>query len=194
METLHKIQTKLKAPKGQYNNFGKYAYRSCEDILEALKPLLLEHGATLTITDKPELVGERYYIVATATLHAEGKEVSTQGSAREPQTKKGMDESQITGAASSYARKNALNGLFAIDDNKDADSTNTHDHDTQNNQPRQRSNGKALTDADFGKYLTTWGEQIKSGNRTAADIVEAAKQRGIQLSNNQIEKLRQVAA
>ena len=132
METLHKIQTKLKAPKGQYNNFGKYAYRSCEDILEALKPLLLEHGATLTITDKPELVGERYYIVATATLHAEGKEVSTQGSAREPQTKKGMDESQITGAASSYARKYALNGLFAIDDTKDADS---HDNSKQTAKP-----------------------------------------------------------
>jgi hypothetical protein len=139
MDVLNKIQTQLKAPKGQYNSFGKYAYRSCEDILEALKPLLAEYGATLTLSDEIIHVGERYYIKTTATLCWEGNERFAVGHAREPESKKGMDESQITGAASSYARKYALNGLFCIDDNKDADYTNTHGHNTPNNQARQNN-------------------------------------------------------
>lgn len=126
MEALSKIQVQLKAPKSQTNKFGGYKYRSCEDILEALKPLLEEHSAYLTLTDNIVQVGERYYIEATATLHAEGKEIQVTAFAREPENKKGSDESQITGAASSYARKYALNGLFCIDDTKDADATNTH--------------------------------------------------------------------
>lgn len=136
MDILNKIQTQLKAPKGQYNNFGKYAYRSCEDILEALKPLLAEHGATLTLSDEIVQAGERYYIRSTATLCWEGNERFAVGYAREPENKKGMDESQITGAASSYARKYALNGLFCIDDNKDADSTNTHGHEPKKHETR----------------------------------------------------------
>jgi hypothetical protein len=124
MKKLAQIQAKLKAPKAQRNNFGKYNYRSCEDILEAVKPLL--DGATLTITDSIQEVGDRVYVQATATLTDEDDTVSVQGWAREALTKKGMDESQITGAASSYARKYALNGLFCIDDNKDADATNDH--------------------------------------------------------------------
>lgn len=116
------IQHKLKAPKGQYNSFGKYNYRSCEDILEGVKPLLKEHNLALLIDDKIVQIGERYYVKATAKI-TDGREiVSATAYAREPDTKKGMDESQITGATSSYARKYALNALLCIDDTKDADT------------------------------------------------------------------------
>lgn len=124
-DILSKIQSELKAPKGQYNSFGKYSYRSCEDILEALKPLLAEHGATITISDTVEAVLDRIYIKATATLTAGGETIAVTAFAREEDAKKGMDASQVTGAASSYARKYALNGLFAIDDTNDSDTTNT---------------------------------------------------------------------
>jgi hypothetical protein len=122
-EQLLEIQSNLKVPKGQYNSFGKYNYRSCEDILEAAKPLLLKAGLTLTLDDKVEQVGSHAYIQATATLtNSEKQTISNHGYAREAETKKGMDDSQITGTTSSYARKYALNGLFLIDDTKDADS------------------------------------------------------------------------
>ena len=121
------IQTELKAPKGQYNSFGKYKYRSCEDILEGLKPLLKEHGASVIISDEMVLIGDRYYIKATAKLMDQDGEISTNGYAREEESKKGQDASQTTGSASSYARKYALNGLFAIDDTKDSDATNDHE-------------------------------------------------------------------
>ena len=117
MKELIEIQHSLKAPKGQWNNFGKYKYRSCEDILEALKPLLYEHKCELTIADEMVLVGTRIYVKATVTLKNEnGETVSTTAYAREEESKKGMDGSQVTGAASSYARKYALNGMFCIDD------------------------------------------------------------------------------
>jgi hypothetical protein len=120
MEILKKIQKELKAPKNQFNAFGKYKYRSCEDILEAVKPLL--NNATLVINDEMVVIGERYYIKATATLTEADKSISATAYAREPEEKKGMDSAQITGATSSYARKYALNGLFLIDDTKDADT------------------------------------------------------------------------
>lgn len=140
--SLNKIQCELKAPKTQNNNFGGYTYRSCEDILEALKPLLEKYEATLTISDEMVLIGERYYIKATATLSDKNGSVSVSAYAREPLNKKGMDEAQITGATSSYARKYALNGLFAIDDEKDADATNTHDNDdsAKNNKQNKQNN------------------------------------------------------
>ena len=123
MKELLQIQSELKAPKGQYNSFGKYKYRSCEDILEAVKPLCVKHGVILTLSDEIVQVGERYYIKATANLSKEGcSDVSVTAYAREALDKKGMDDSQITGTASSYARKYALNGLFCIDDTKDADT------------------------------------------------------------------------
>lgn len=123
---LMNIQQELKAPKGQYNDFGKYAYRSCEDILEAVKPLLKKEKVVLTISDELQYIGNRYYIKATATLIDTESDatISNSAYAREEETKKGMDGSQITGASSSYARKYALNGLFGIDDNKDSDTTN----------------------------------------------------------------------
>ena len=127
-EKLQQIQTELKAPKGQFNKFGNYAYRSCEDILEALKPLLAKHQATVTLSDEMVEVGGRVYVKATATFtDAEsGESVQTTGYAREAIDKKGQDDSQITGSTSSYARKYTLNGMFCIDDTKDADATNTH--------------------------------------------------------------------
>ena len=119
------IQTRLNAPKKQRNNYGGYNYRSCEDILEAVKPLLMETECILTIRDEIVQVADRIYVKATATLTTSaGKEYTTTAYAREAESKKGMDESQITGSASSYARKYALNGLFCIDDNKDADALN----------------------------------------------------------------------
>lgn len=128
-EALGKIQAELKAPKSNYNSFGKYKYRSAEDILEAVKPLCAEHGAVLTLSDSVEAIGGRVYIKATATLtltEDPGCKVYTAAYAREPEEKKSMDASQVTGAASSYARKYALNGLFDIDDTKDADTDAYH--------------------------------------------------------------------
>lgn len=125
MKELNTIQVKLNAPKNQYNSFGKYHYRNCEDILEAIKPLLKETECTLVISDDIILIGDRYYVKATATItNSKDESVSNTAWAREASDKKGMDEAQITGATSSYARKYALNGLFCIDDNKDTDATN----------------------------------------------------------------------
>lgn len=123
-EKLMNIQQELKAPKGQYNSFSNFKYRSCEDILESVKPLLKTYKCILTISDTLENIGERYYIKATARLTdiETGDTYENVAFAREEETKKGMDGSQITGATSSYARKYALNGLFAIDDTKDADT------------------------------------------------------------------------
>ena len=122
IEKLSRIQAELKAPKSQRNNFGNYNYRSCEDILEAVKPLLAREGLVLTITDSIEMVGNRYYVKATATVTDGEKSISTTAYARESDGRKGMDESQVTGSSSSYSRKYALNGLFCIDDTKDADT------------------------------------------------------------------------
>lgn len=121
---LAAIQRELKAPKGQYNSFAKYNYRSCEDILEAVKPLCIKNNATLILNDTVREISGRFYVVATATLADQESDgvVEANAYAREPQDKKGMDDSQITGMASSYARKYALNGLFCIDDTKDADT------------------------------------------------------------------------
>lgn len=122
--SLMAVQAELKAPKKQRNNFGKYNYRSCEDIIEAVKPLLKENGLFLTMSDDIVLIGDRYYVKATVSVTdiLTGESVQTSALAREAAQKKGMDESQVTGTASSYARKYALNGLFAIDDNRDADT------------------------------------------------------------------------
>ena len=143
--SLQQIQQKLKAPKSQWNEYAKYNYRNQEDILEALKPLLAEYEYTLNIFDVIEHIGDRYYVKATASIYnAEGKLISSGVAyAREASEKKGFDESQITGAASSYARKYALNGLLAIDDNKDADATNTHGKD----QPKDQKKAAPKPDA-----------------------------------------------
>lgn len=124
-EKLNLIQVSLKSPKSQYNSFGKYAYRSCGDILESVKAQLAELKVVIVLSDELVQIGDRYYIKATATLHdLDGASISNTAYAREEENKKGMDGSQVTGASSSYARKYALNGLLAIDDTKDSDATN----------------------------------------------------------------------
>lgn len=131
IKKLSEVQRKLNAPKGQFNSFGKYHYRSCEDILMAVKPLL--DGLVITINDQIEVIGDRIYVKATATFSDGENSISSTAYAREPETKKGCDDSQITGATSSYARKYALNGLLLIDDNKDAD----HDNNKQDASNKQ---------------------------------------------------------
>jgi len=128
MNILQKIQSELKAPKGQRNNFGNYSYRSAEDILTAVKPLLEKYGSALVSRDSLEAHGDRIFVRSDAELYNEEAKLigSSTGFAEHAVTKKGMDQAQITGSASSYARKYSLNGLFAIDDTKDADATNTH--------------------------------------------------------------------
>ena len=153
-EKLIKVQNELKAPKNQRNNFGGYNYRSCEDILEAVKPILKDNGLTLFLTDDIVNIGNRYYIVAIATLIdiETGESLTTRANARESEIKKGMDDSQITGTASSYARKYCLNGLFLIDDTKDAD-TNEYQKTTQNTKINQTM-VKSLTEAIRNKEYT----------------------------------------
>lgn len=124
-----KIQSELKAPKNQTNAFGKYKYRSCEDIIEAVKPLLSRENLYMNISDEIIEVGGKNYVKATATIFGDDGSISSSAVARESIDKKGMDDAQQTGATSSYARKYALNGLFGIDDQKDADATNTHGKD-----------------------------------------------------------------
>lgn len=140
-EKLANVQSALKAPKGQYNSFGKYKYRSCEDIVESVKPLLKQNGLLLTLNDELVLVGDRFYVKATASVWdtADGSRIMVTAYAREEETKKGMDGSQVTGASSSYARKYALNGILAIDDTKDSDSTNIGDH---HEQPKEQPKAK----------------------------------------------------
>lgn len=139
-QKLNRVQVELKAPKNQWNIFGKYYYRSCEDILEGLKTLLEKYNVAILLSDSVEQVGERYYLVAEAEFVdcETGDSIKKYGRAREEEAKKGMDSSQITGSASSYARKYALNGLFAIDDTKDSDATN--DGSQSNTQAQKSSN------------------------------------------------------
>jgi hypothetical protein len=152
MKELIQIQTELKAPKNQHNKFGNYNYRSAEDILEALKPLLKKYECQLTVHDEIEMVGDRVYIKAIAIFEKDEHTVHTTAYAREELTKKGMDSAQITGSASSYARKYALNGLFLIDDTKDPDSTNKHGKEQiENKKPEPKAD--YLTDNEITKSL-----------------------------------------
>ena len=178
MATIHAklaaIQAALKAPKSQYNEFGKYKYRKAEDILESVKPLLAKNGCTLTCTDELVLIGDRYYIKAPATITAieDGSSVSTTAFAREEEEKKGMDGSQVTGASSSYARKYALNGLLCIDDTADSDTTNTGDSKPQKPTrktapaPAQEINPMMPGGVNYNKVVALYakGKLSKSGN------------------------------
>jgi hypothetical protein len=150
---LLKIQSELKSPKNQRNEFGKYNYRSCEDILEAVKPLCLKYNCCLTLSDGIEEVGGRIYVRSTATItdNETGRSLKTDAFAREAEIQKGMSEPQITGSASSYARKYALNGLFLIDDTRDDDATNTHDKEPK--KEKEHGNQKAILEA-IGKKST----------------------------------------
>lgn len=175
--TLQSIQQSLVAPKGQYNSFGKYSYRSAEDILEALKPILQEHDAVLILQDGIVQIGDRYYVEATATLYAVGETIGTTAYAREDDSKKGMDGSQVTGAASSYARKYALNGLFMIDDNKDSDTDEYHNQNNQGSSKQQKPAGqkeqtaKAPSKSNGSKTIT--GAQAKDIRTELKNMAEA---------------------
>lgn len=163
MKELITIQSTLKAPKSQFNAFGNYKYRKVEDILEAVKPIMSNLGCTLVMTDDIEMVGNRIYVKATATLkNSKGEIEITTGYAREEETKKGMDGSQITGAASSYARKYALNGLFAIDDNADSDTTNIGN---QQSQQKVKSNNNVPATSDPQYHPNDINEAIQIVSR-----------------------------
>lgn len=138
-EKLTSVQAELKAPKGQYNSFGKYKYRSCEDILEAVKPLLAKNGLSLVISDEIVNIGDRFYVKATARLTDGETTIEGSAFAREEESKKGQDGSQVTGTASSYARKYCLNGLFLIDDTKDAD-TDEYTNQRKTAEDKERKN------------------------------------------------------
>lgn len=167
MEQLIKIQSELKAPKGQYNSFGKYKYRSCEDILEALKPLLLKYNCLLTITDDVIDINGMSVIRSTVTIEFEDKSRSVSGYAGIDPDKKGMDLSQCFGASSSYARKYALNGLFLIDDNKDADSTNKHEEKKPEIDPTIMEVLKSINDKD---ELTRYYNELVSGKLMTKEL------------------------
>ena len=180
-EKLLAIQTKLRAPKGQYNSFGKYSYRSAEDILEAVKPLNSEQGVLLTITDEIKEVGGRIYVVATASVSDGTDTLQVSAFAREPENKKGMDESQITGATSSYARKYALNGLYAIDDNKDAD-TDEHKQQQDNapkkqqaqkqQQKQQQQQEQGFTEQELHELVEKYVRNIEALGVDRAKLIE----------------------
>lgn len=183
---LMNVQNELKVPKNNKNTFGNYKFRNAEDILEALKPLLKKHNATVIITDDVVMVGDRYYIKATVKFidTETGEMIETSALAREEENKKGMDSSQITGSTSSYARKYALNGLFAIDDTKDSDTTNKHlkDEPTLSDAQIKRLytiSNKAGYSADKVKNMVKqkYNKEIKQMNRSEYDNVTEGLQR-----------------
>lgn len=189
-DTIYKklldVQTELKAPKGQFNKFGNYSYRSCEDILESLKPLLKQVKATVILTDEIKLIGDRYYIEAICQFIdiETGDKLENKALAREDETKKGMDLAQITGSCSSYARKYALNGMFCIDDVKDSDATNKHGKEnTASTNSKKLSDkqlarlyalaNKAGVDKDLIKQqvFKKFGKEVKDLTKQEYDIV-----------------------
>lgn len=168
-QKLIKIQSELKAPKGQKNTFGNYNYRSAEDILEAVKPLLSEQGLLMTITDIIEQIGERYYIQAKVILTDGEDTVEVTGYARESLNKKGMDDSQITGTASSYARKYAMNGLFLIDDTKDSDS-NENRTERENRAKKADVEAEREKQAKIAKLNAQYERALKAANDNEAPM------------------------
>lgn len=176
------IQQELKAPKNQYNNFGNYKYRSCEDIMEGLKPIL--GHLIVTVSDDIKMIGERIYVVSTATITDGENSLSNTAMARESLTKKGMDDSQITGAASSYARKYALNGLFLIDDTKDSD-TGAHQ---QNNKKSNQANQKNWYNG-FNDDKQNMIDHLRAGG-THDGIIVNLKEQGYDLSGKTIDLIR----
>lgn len=189
---LTQIQAELKAPKGQYNSFGKYKYRSAEDILEAVKPELAKYNAKLVLTDEPVMVGDRIYIKATCNYEDNDGRLTVTGYAREANTKKGMDDSQITGTASSYARKYALNGLFLIDDTKDADTDAFQKQTRQaTKQPaRKPAPAKKATKADYDKAALEATTTVNGQPVLIAQLVAEAENAGNQESAATLKSLK----
>ncbi len=194
-EKLSKVQSELSVPKSNWNKYSEFYYRSAEDILEALKPLLGEHKLVLTIKDEVKMIGERYYVEAQVTLvdaEAEGKSIVVTAYARETESRKGMDASQITGSTSSYARKYALNGLFAIDDTKDSDTMN-------NKEPKQEKKGnkKPVAKSSRDEKLKQLYAIAKERNIESeiADYIKTAysKEASKDLTEKEVDELLEVA-
>lgn len=187
-EKLNLIQVSLKSPKSQYNSFGKYAYRSCGDILESVKAQLAELKVVIVLSDELVQIGDRFYIKATATLHdVDGASISNTAYAREEEIKKGMDGSQITGASSSYARKYALNGLLAIDDTKDSDATNKGEEPEVKPDPVQ--DGTLLEAQQVGISLEKLAIYLKKtiGQLTNNEILTAIAQKKTAMKKKELE-------
>lgn len=184
--SLSKIQKDLKAPKSQHNKFGNYRYRNCEDITEAVKPLLAEQGYHLNMSDEVVQIGERFYVQATATVMDGTKVVEKSVSyAREAVTKKGMDEAQITGSSSSYARKYALNGLFAIDDTKDSDSRDNTEKQLTKAQQGFAAKMQAAKTLDEVKGI--WGKLSEKNRDALRDVANAVRERLKDANTNSAE-------
>lgn len=187
-EKLNLIQVSLKSPKSQYNSFGRYAYRSCGDILESVKAQLAELKVVIVLSDELVQIGDRYYIKATATLHdLDGASISNTAYAREEENKKGMDGSQVTGASSSYARKYALNGLLAIDDTKDSDATNKGEEPEVKPDPVQ--DGTLLEAQQVGISLEKLAIYLKKtiGQLTNNEILTAIAQKKTAMKKKELE-------
>lgn len=191
-EKLSKVQSELKAPKGQYNSFGKYKYRSCEDILEAVKPLNAKHGVVLTVGDEVVEISNRFYVKATATLVdiESGEKIINTALAREDDAKKGMDGSQITGTASSYARKYCLNGLFCIDDTKDADTDEyraQQERKPQESKPQERQYVKVVNGRTA--VINSNGEYVDIENLTVEQLEKTLKIKQFAAAHEAIRRL-----
>lgn len=191
-EKLSKVQSELKAPKGQYNSFGKYKYRSCEDILEAVKPLNAKHGVVLTVGDEVVEISNRFYVKATATLVdiESGEKIINTALAREDDAKKGMDGSQITGTASSYARKYCLNGLYCIDDTKDADTDeyrHQQERKPQENKPQERQYVKVVNGRTA--VINSNGEYVDIENLTVEQLEKTLKMKQFAAAHEAIRRL-----
>ena len=191
-EKLSKVQSELKAPKGQYNSFGKYKYRSCEDILEAVKPLNAKHGVVLTVGDEVVEISNRFYVKATATFVdiESGEKIINTALAREDDSKKGMDGSQITGTASSYARKYCLNGLFCIDDTKDADTDeyrHQQERKPQENKPHERQYIKVVNGRTA--VINSNGEYVDIENLTVEQLEKTLKIKQFAAAHEAIRRL-----
>lgn len=191
-EKLSKVQSELKAPKGQYNSFGNYKYRSCEDILEAVKPLNAKHGVVLTVGDEIVEISNRFYVKATAVFVdiESGEKIINTALAREDDAKKGMDGSQITGTASSYARKYCLNGLYCIDDTKDADTDeyrHQQERKPQENKPQERQYVKVVNGRTA--VINSNGEYVDIENLTVEQLEKTLKIKQFAAAHNAIRRL-----
>lgn len=191
-EKLSKVQSELKAPKGQYNSFGKYKYRSCEDILEAVKPLNAKHGVVLTVGDEVVEISNRFYVKATAVFVdiESGEKIINTALAREDDSKKGMDGSQITGTASSYARKYCLNGLFCIDDTQDADTDeyrHQQERKPQENKPQERQYVKVVNGRTA--VINSNGEYVDIENLTVEQLEKTLKMKQFAAAHEAIRRL-----
>jgi hypothetical protein len=187
---LINVQIELKAPKNQYNSFGKYKYRSCEDVLEALKPILNCNGLTLILGDEIINVEGRFYIKSTAKLIDidTGEKIETAAIAREEEVKKGMDSSQITGSCSSYARKYALNGLFLIDDTKDSDSTNTNEESKKEVKKEVKLDKKTKMNEVWKVFINKFADKAKEEftKETGLNTLDVEEKKANELYNKYI--------